>query len=136
MSDNITREQPDARPFEERVISILNELRQDMRALDDRVRTTEARNYDTKPLWERALAEVVETRQDVARVEQRQVRLEENQAQFAENQVRLEKNQILLQEAVERGFRSFDRKFDVFTKDLIDLRERIYLIEEHLRAEN
>lgn len=99
------------------------------------MRALEARNYDTKPLWERALAEIMEARQDIARLEQNQTQLAQNQELLAQNQARLEENQTQLQEVVERGFRSSDRKFDVFTKDLLDLRERMYLVEEHIRGE-
>ena len=69
MSEGKTQEQDGARPFEERIISMLIELRQDMSqrfdALDTRVAVLEAKSYDTKPIWERALSEILETRREV-----------------------------------------------------------------------
>lgn len=98
MSDNITREQDDTRPFEERVLSILNELRQDVQAVDKRVQALEAKTYETKPIWERALAEITE-----------------------------------LRNVMESMFRALERKQDVFNRDLLDLRERQYQVEEIAR---
>ena len=36
-----------------------------IRDLDGRVQNLEARSYDTKPIWERALAEIIETRHEL-----------------------------------------------------------------------
>ena len=56
MSEEPTQEQPGARRFEERVLSLLAEMRADF---NERLEKLEARGYDTKPIWERALAEIV-----------------------------------------------------------------------------
>jgi chromosome segregation ATPase len=37
-----------------------------IRDLDGRVQTLEVRSYDTKPLWEQALKEILETRRELA----------------------------------------------------------------------
>jgi chromosome segregation ATPase len=37
-----------------------------VQSLDTRVQNLEARSYDTKPIWERALAEIIETKANVA----------------------------------------------------------------------
>ena len=64
MSDeNKTAEQTHARPFEERVLAAIADMRADFNA---RLERLEAKTYDTKPIWERALAEISETRQDLA----------------------------------------------------------------------
>ncbi len=60
--ENTTREPADARPFEERVLSILTEMRADFNA---RLEKLEAKAYDTKPIWEQALAEIVEARLEI-----------------------------------------------------------------------
>lgn len=69
MSENITKEQENACPSEERVIAKLNTLRVEISARFDqlyaRLQVLEAKNFDTKPMWERALAEVVELRGEV-----------------------------------------------------------------------
>ena len=40
-------------------------------ALDTRVQVLEAKAYDTKPIWERALAEILEVKQGVVEVKER-----------------------------------------------------------------
>src|SRR6185436_16344624 len=37
-----------------------------IRILDERVQNLEARSYDTKPIWERALADILETKNEVS----------------------------------------------------------------------
>jgi t-SNARE complex subunit (syntaxin) len=62
MSEETTKAQNGARPFEERVLTMLTEMRADLGA---RLEKLEARAYDTKPIWERALADIAELRQVV-----------------------------------------------------------------------
>lgn len=96
MSENITKEQEDVRPFEGRVISMLLGLRQDVQSLDKRVQALEAKNFDTKPIWERALTEVVELRGEVRD----------------------------LATKTERAYERLEDKFDIFNQDLLDMRRR------------
>lgn len=60
--ENITAEQPDARPFEERVFARLDSIAERLTALEQ---AAERRAMETKPIWERALAEIVETRREM-----------------------------------------------------------------------
>lgn len=63
MSDeNPTAEQPDARPFEERVFARLDSIDARLTRLEE---SAERRAMETKPIWERALAEIVETRREL-----------------------------------------------------------------------
>ncbi len=48
----------DGRSFEERVFARFD-------ALDGRLQRLEARSYDTKPIWEQALKEIVDTRREL-----------------------------------------------------------------------
>ena len=66
MSENRTRDLPDNRSFEERVFARFDAM--DARfdgvdarldGLDTRIQVLESRAYDTKPIWERALAEAI-----------------------------------------------------------------------------
>ncbi len=100
MSENITQDQNGARSFEERVLELLNDLR-------DRVTAIEARSYDTKPIWERALAEITELRREM-------------------NEMKI---------VNERGFRSVERKLDVFNQDLLDLRDSYRRLEDSLQPQ-
>ena len=92
MSEDRTRDLPDNRSFEERVFARFDAMdtrfdgmdarfdAMDTRfdavdarlaALDTRVQVLEAKAYDTKPIWERALAEILEVKQGVGEVKER-----------------------------------------------------------------
>ncbi|SRR5258707_12800536 len=75
MSEDRTRDLPDNRPFEERILARFDtmESRFDKRfdGLDSRAQALEARALDTKPIWERALAEILEVKQGVVEVKGR-----------------------------------------------------------------
>ena len=69
MSQEITRDLNGERPFEERVFARFDGIEEYLRSLDSRVgsldsrvQVLESRGYDTKPIWERALKEILETR--------------------------------------------------------------------------
>ena len=91
MSEETTKEQNGARPFEERVLSMLTEMRADFNV---RLERLEAKQYDTKPIWQQALTEIVETRTEVA-----EVRKEVEQIS-----VRLERSETLLDRLVSTAF--------------------------------
>ena len=63
MSEDRTRDLPDNRSFEERVFARFD-------GLDSRVQALEARALDTKPIWERALAEILDVKRGVAEVKE------------------------------------------------------------------
>jgi chromosome segregation ATPase len=63
MSEDRTRGLSDNRSFEERVFARFD-------GLDSRVETLEARALDTKPIWERALSEILEVKEGVAEVKE------------------------------------------------------------------
>jgi uncharacterized phage infection (PIP) family protein YhgE len=69
MSEDKTKETKDARSFEERVFERFDssDERFDrvISAMDIRITKLEKRQYDTKPIWERALAEIAETNRKV-----------------------------------------------------------------------
>jgi chromosome segregation ATPase len=69
MSQEITRDLNGDRPFEERVFARFDGIEEYLRSLDSRVggldsrvQVLESRAYDTKPIWEKALKEILETR--------------------------------------------------------------------------
>ena len=73
MSEENTQNMADERSFEERVFARFD-------ALDARLQTLESeserRAVETKPIWERALREIMETRAEVVKVEDRLGRIE------------------------------------------------------------
>lgn len=74
MSEEKTQGIPDSRSFEERVFARFDALDRRFDSLEARVQKleegSERRAVETKPIWERALAEIVEGRQDLNVVRQ------------------------------------------------------------------
>src|SRR2546430_17332584 len=62
MTKEITKDLNGDRPFEERVFARFDGIETYLRSLDKRVQLLESRSYDTKPIWERALKEILEGR--------------------------------------------------------------------------
>ena len=82
MSEERTRDLPDNRSFEERVFARFDamEARFDARFnaiekrldnLDSRVQALESKALDTKPIWERALAEILAVKERVESIERK-----------------------------------------------------------------
>ena len=81
MSEKITENLDVDRSFQERVFarfdalevylksidSRVQSLDSRVRTLDSRVQVLESRAYDTKPIWENALKEIVDTRRELTR---------------------------------------------------------------------
>jgi hypothetical protein len=68
MSDEPTQTLPDGPSFEQRVLSQLDAIDARLKALEDQA---ERRAMETKPIWERALAEILEVKQNLANVERK-----------------------------------------------------------------
>jgi archaellum component FlaC len=68
MSEETTQEQNGARPFEERVLTALAEMRADF---NTRLERLEAKQYDTKPIWQQALTEIVEVKEQLASLDRK-----------------------------------------------------------------
>jgi len=82
MNEKTTKTLSDKRPFEERVLARFDvfdarfdsidarfdQVDSRFDNVDGRLEQLEARNYDTKPIWERALAAITETRFDVGEI--------------------------------------------------------------------
>jgi hypothetical protein len=56
VSDETTQNLPDGRSFEERVFARFDAMDARLNDIDSRLRVLEQQSYDTKPIWERALA--------------------------------------------------------------------------------
>jgi hypothetical protein len=69
MSEETTQNMPEAdgRSFEERVFARFDAQDATLRNLDARLQTLEARAYDTKPIWEQALKEIMDTRRELSK---------------------------------------------------------------------
>jgi AmiR/NasT family two-component response regulator len=65
VSDQSTDEMNGKRPFEERVFARFDAVDSAISGLDSRVQKLEIRAYDTKPIWEQALKEIIETKREI-----------------------------------------------------------------------
>lgn len=68
MSEEITQNVSDPRPFEERVLTLLDSMNTRLRILEEQ---SERRAMDTKPVWERALAEILEVKEKVSNLDEK-----------------------------------------------------------------
>ncbi len=88
MSEERTHNLPDSRSFEERVFARFDTIDAGLRDLNARVERleteSERRAADTKPIWERALAEIVALSQRVDALEQKVDALREEVAELRE----------------------------------------------------
>ena len=67
VAEEKTQDMNGDRPFEERVFARFDALDLAVRDLDSRMQKLEIRAYDTKPIWEQALKEIVETRRELSK---------------------------------------------------------------------
>lgn len=94
MGEEITQNISDPRPFEERVLALLSSMNTRLRILEEQ---SERRAMDTKPIWERALAEIGEVKDELREVK---------------DEVREVKEKVS----------NLERKFEIVTLDMIQLR--------------
>lgn len=71
MSEEITQNMPDGRSFEERIFARFNAIDTRLSEMDARLSVLEQKAYDTKPIWERALAEILAVSQKLETVERK-----------------------------------------------------------------
>ena len=75
MSEENTQNLPDTRSFEERVFARFDAIDAGLRDLNARVERLESeserRAVETKPIWERALAEIIAVKEEVAALNQK-----------------------------------------------------------------
>jgi hypothetical protein len=97
MSEDRTRDLPDNRSFEERVFARFDtmEARFDavdvrLAGLDTRVQALEAKAHDPKPIWERALAEILNIKERLENVERKFDVLIQDMMQLRGDQRRVE----------------------------------------------
>ncbi|HVG34592.1 MAG TPA: hypothetical protein VM911_16100 [Pyrinomonadaceae bacterium] len=78
MSEEVTQNMPDGRSFEERIFARfdaidarLSEMDVRLNQMDTRLSVLEQKAYDTKPIWERALSEILVVSQKLETVERK-----------------------------------------------------------------
>ena len=71
MNEDPTRELADKRSFEERVFARFDAFDVRFDTVDARLVKLEAHSYDTKPIWERALAQIMETGLEIGEIKKK-----------------------------------------------------------------
>ncbi|HEX8161522.1 MAG TPA: hypothetical protein VF538_06595 [Pyrinomonadaceae bacterium] len=96
MSDEKTHNLPDGRSFEERVFARFDALDARMSSLEsqlggvrERLGALEQKSYDTKPIWERALAEILALGEKMENIEGKVDTLASDLLELRANQNRL-----------------------------------------------
>jgi len=136
MSEDRTGETKDSRSFEERVFTRFDLLDERFgRELSDvtiRIGKLEERQFDTKPIWERALAAIVEIHDELKAINSRlngmDQRFDVMNKSFAVIDARFDKQDI----DAEDNFRSIGLKLDVFNDNLLELRANHRYFERKL----
>ena len=93
MSGEITQDFNGNRPFEERVFARFDAIDSFLRGMDARVQVLESRSHDTKPIWERALKQILETGLEVGEVKSK-VGVIESKVAVIETEVAGVKNDV------------------------------------------
>jgi chromosome segregation ATPase len=76
MNEEPTKDLPGKKSFEERVFARFDAMDARFDTVDTRLEKLEARSYDTKPIWEKALTAIVETGKEVGEIKNRVVVIE------------------------------------------------------------
>jgi chromosome segregation ATPase len=90
MSDDATQNMNGSRSFEERVFARFDAIDARLNEMDARLLRLEQRSYDTKPIWERALAEILAVSQKIDTVERKLNVLGKDMLSLRADQTRLE----------------------------------------------
>lgn len=110
-----TQEKLDSRSFEERVFARFDALDARLNGTDERLHAREAKQYDTKPIWERALAEIAETRAEM-------------RAEFGKQREDFEKSRAESQS----GFRKLERQLSALSVDVLETRGAVSDLESRM----
>ena len=127
MNEDITRRLPDQPNSLEELIRLvqsfrteLTELRQSVEALKQ---TVEARLHDTRPIWEKVQADIVQ--------------LQEGQQRLEAGQKKLEEKLEALRDDTRTGLRNLKRDFGIMNEMFVEVRgeyrdldRRVYRLEE------
>jgi hypothetical protein len=92
MSEDTTQDIDNGRSFEERVFTRFDAQDAILQELNARLQKLEARAYDTKPIWEQALKEIMETRRELSkRLDRIEAIAHETRADLRDAEDRIEK---------------------------------------------
>ncbi|MFN7945570.1 MAG: hypothetical protein U0Z53_09470 [Blastocatellia bacterium] len=110
------------------ILSRLDSVERRLDSMDQRIAALEAKSCDTKPIWEQALAGIMELRQEAVVVNQRLQRLEAEVALMGQRLAGIESRL----DKMEKNYRWLGNKVDLFNQELIEQRDVYRHFEERL----
>jgi chromosome segregation ATPase len=130
MNEEPTKGLPDKRSFEERVFARFDTIDARFDTVDARLEKLESRAYDTKPIWERALAAIMETGLELGEVKKKVGVIETEVAGMKTDYAGI-RNELT---DVRRELRhDIKQKLDLILKFLLEDREDIRDAEDKIR---
>ncbi len=130
MNEEPTRDLPGKKSFEERVFARFDAVDARLGTVDTRLEKLESRAYDTKPIWERALKEILETRQDVGEVKNRVGVLETEVASMRTDYSAIRNEFVDLKREL---MRQLSRRLDLVLKTMVDQRDELRDAEDRIK---
>ena len=94
MSEDLTKKLPSSDSHK-----ILQQIDSRLQSLEQKV---EERLYDTRPIWQKVVADIAQLQQGQVELQQGQVQLQQGQVQLQQGQVQLQQGQAQFQEAQSR----------------------------------
>ena len=139
MSEDKTKEMNDSKSFEERVFERFERIEGRLVNVEIKISKLEARQYDTKPIWEQALAAIgeinsrlgaIETRLDSvdSRLDSIDGRLDSVDARFDRVDARFDK----LETEMDDGFRRVAHKLEVLNDSFFEMQADQRYLERRL----
>ena len=129
MSEDKTKNMNNSRSFEERVFARFDTVDERFQRIEGnveiRIRKLEARQYDTKPIWEQVLVALAEIN---TRLDKMDARFDGIDARLDKMDARFDKQDTVL----DNGFRSVERKMDVLNKYFLETRADQRYLDDRL----
>lgn len=144
MNEEPTKDLSGKKSFEERVFARFDAFDRRFDTVDARLEKLESRAYDTKPIWERALAQIMETGLEIGEIKKK-VGVIETKVAVIETEVAEVKTEVSGMKAGYAGIRNeltdvrrelrhdIKQKLDLILKFLLEDREDIRDAEDKIR---
>jgi|SRR6185436_3392612 BMFP domain-containing protein YqiC len=122
MSEERTKDLNGKKSFEERVFARFDRMDARFDAMEARLENLESRAYDTKPIWEQALAEILEVKKRVRTIDAEVAAVKANYGGIKTDFEELKRELV----------RQLTRRLDLVLKALVDTRDEMAAAEERI----
>src|SRR6266542_566786 len=133
MTEEKTAETNGSRSFEERVFARFDSmderfdrLETRLTSVESRMEKLEAKQYDTKPIWERALAAIAQTNTEMT------AGFGALRAEIATTNTRMDSGFDQIRTDLDFSLRGVERKIDVLNQNILDLRAEQRYVDSRL----